>query len=461
MREDKRMKKIVLIEQRYPYGKDKVYLSGSIVSVAARLLIMGHEVQLVDLNIDRMHQTHVRKKLREADLIGVAVVGAPAIPGLLRLIPQIRAFAQDTLILVGGQVIERVTTDQFNRIFGTYSAVTQIKDNYDLAQALDCKVLDLPPPEAVSYVPVWKQMGEERMVRYLEHESVLVISQGCHFRCDFCAASKQMKESFRSVEVFVNDLRHLTQIAQRARLKKLEFYASSLDFFQNPKIVARFLEVIEQMQLDSGIEIKIRCLSCLGSFLAAREEIPNFDDLLRRAGLWCIGFGIDGDEKDWRSQKKRQNKQGDIVRCLEITRDLGITAEFLMVMGFPTQDGQKLRELVTNALQVVEEWPHVVLRPYLAKLAVPGNKGWKTRHDIVELIMSNPKLFYNLDFCALGSSLTHPDPEHRRLSNEAFLEICALATTGKCATSALQPQGEEGEAGVRAAEFNRLQPFDR
>ncbi len=463
-------KNIVLINPHYPYGKDQIYLGGSLVSVAARMLKIGHRVQMVDLNIDRLTEVHVQTTLKKADIIGISLTGSPYIPGVLKLIPELRVFAPNAMILIGGQVISKLTPDQFKRIFRGLDGVIQVgwwidkKNNDDgdhaLSQVLGLNHALLPKPDWVSYVPAWEQMGPERLRTYLQRESALVMSQGCDQQCKFCQAKKGQRESFREFPFFTHDLHYLTQVARGFGITELEFYASSLDFFQNPAIVAGYLEALAHVQEVEGVKIRVRCLSCMDSFLEASREIPNFEDLLHRAGLWCIGFGVDGDPDVWREQKKRQNKTDYIVPCLELTRDLGVTAEILAIMGFLEQTPEKLRTVVINSQEEVEEWPHVNIRPYLAKTVGPGNEGWETNHETVETIIEDPNLFYNLDFCVLGSPITHPDPEHRRLSNEAFLEICN--TLGdRCLTSPLKPQGEGGEEGIEAARFNQNQPFDR
>lgn len=455
-------KQVVLISPRYPYGKDQIFLGGSLVTVAARLMAMGHMVTMIDFNIDRLTDKSVKVSLAKADMIGISLTGAPYIPGVVELLPALCQMAPRALVLLGGQVIERLSPEQFAQIF--QGQAVQVKDDIDLARNLGCQVADLPDAYTVDFVSVWKQMGEGRLVRYLRHESALVISQGCHFKCRFCAADKDKEEQFRSLKCFRSELLYLTKVAKHHDISQLDFYATNLDFFQNPEKIRRFLEVLVQVQEETGVRVRVRCLSCLTSFLRASRLIPGFGELLKRAGLWCVGFGVDGtDEMVWRAQRKGHNRISDIQECLELSRRFGLRVELLMILGFPQDNWRTLgRAVLSSILGIAKWWPHVVIRPYLAKSVVPGNEGWQTELGTVEALIADPHLFYNLDFAAIGSPLTHPCWWQRLQCNAAYLAICALLIPiGRCATSPLLPQGQRGLYGRVAQLVNGWMRFDR
>ena len=210
--------RIALLNPRYPYGKDQVFLGGSLPSIGARLLQMGHEVDLFDLNIDRITDARVAESLAQAERIGISLTGSPYIPGTLSLIDQLRTHGVSAPILLGGQVIARLQSSQFVRIIGR-QCVVQIRDDNDLVQALGCHAVDMPSANTTSFIPIWEKMGEERMAEYLRHEGTLVVSQGCKKACRFCAASKGRAEVFRDIGAFESDLRYLTDVARRNGLR--------------------------------------------------------------------------------------------------------------------------------------------------------------------------------------------------------------------------------------------------
>ncbi len=217
------------------------------------------------------------------------------------------------------------------------------------------------------------------------------------------------------------------------------------------------------MQEETCVKIRVRCLACLPSFLRASEEIPNFGTLLKRAGLWCVGLGVDGTDKDiWKAQGKNQNKKHQVWNCLALARKIGIHAEILLVMGFREETLWTLLKTLWISLVITLGWRNTTMRPYLAKPFVPGNDEWKVSPPELEKLVENPKLFYNLDFAAIGSKLTHPRPWHRYASNIAYLTLIGVFTPfGRCDTSPLLPQGNPGLYGRIARLWNRVMPFDR
>lgn len=454
-------KKIVLINPQHSYGGKLIYLNGSLTAIAAMLMAMGHAVTVIDLNIDHLKDEVVELALKAAEFIGITLTGAPYIPETLVLIPYLRSVNAVAPILLGGQVIEKLSDEELSRIYGKLPNTVPIRSNGDLAAILGWKG-SVPSPYRLPFHPVWQAMGVERLVLYARYEMTLVTSQGCSFNCAFCAARKDEAETHRTSSHFKNDLLYLAEVAQHAGIPELRFYASSLDFFQNLTEVETQLKVLAEVQEETGIRMRVRCLSCLTSFTRAAKRIPQFGELLQKAGLWCVGFGSDGTSKNvWQAQNKPHNTLTKLEECIRLSHQFGIRAELLMVLGFPEENWRTLLKTVGTSLWSTVRWSHVIIRPYLAKPFVPGNEGWTKNVAATRSVTSDPTLFYNLDFAALGSQLTHPRFGHRLASNTTYLALCALTLIGKGSTSPLLPQGGKGSFSAIARLVNRTMPFDR
>ncbi len=453
-------KRVVLVDLRYPYGKSKIYMSGSLYATAARLMAIGHTVEIVDLNIDSLQDNRVKRLFRSAHVIGVSVIGSPYIPSAIKFAKMISSDYPLVRLIFGGQVIESLYREEFATLFAGTNAIQIIHDS-DLVGVLLDRVSDnLPSAFTVPFCHVWQQMGDKRLRLYLENEFTLVVAQGCIYKCAFCAAKKGQREILVESANFREDLLFLCAAAKRFGLTKLECYATSLDLFQNPLEIQERLWVLAEVQKETGVQIKVRCLSCMGSFLKAHVKIPDLESLLRCAGLWCIGFGVDGtDEAVWRAEHKTQNHLNDVKLCLDLCQKMSVRAEILMVLGFQEDTRQTLWKNVKNSFRYCTTWRNTVIRPYLAKRFVPGNEGWKTEQAEVEATIVKPNRFYDLDFCAFGSPLTHPRRLHRWMCNLAYFTIVtSLSPFGKCPTSPLLPQGNNS---FLARFANRHMPFDR
>ena len=449
--------RVTLVDLQYPYGKKKVYMSGSLVSIAAQCKAAGHEVEVLDFNIDDQDGPHAKETLSRADVIGVSVVGSPYFPQTIKFCEYVAKNYPNAKLLLGGQVIRGLKPEEFIRIFGTHAI--QIAEDDDAAPFFGT----MSSAFHVPFRPVWEQMGDERLRQYLSHEFSLVLSQGCAYNCKFCGARKNEKEQHKQLDLFQQDMLFLANKAKAYGLPQLECYASALDFFQNPSTVAEYMRSLADVSSETGIKMKVRALSCMNTFLKASRTVPDFAELVRDSGLWCIGFGVDGPNREvWKQQNKLQNSAQDIIDCLNLSEKLGIRAEVLMIMGYPNNTPRQMWETVKDCYRYTRRWPNTVLRPYLAKTVLPGNSGWEDQESTVGELVASPYQFYNLDICALGSPITHPGTAQRWLANLSYLSvICGLAPIGRCATSPLVPQGSNGPIGLLAKLINRHMPFDR
>jgi hypothetical protein len=450
-------KRVVLVDPGYPYGKQKVYMSGSLIGITAQLMAAGHEVDVVDFNIDRLNDSHAQELFSHADYIGISLVGSPAIPQVARLLDQLSKTYPEAQMLLGGQVVGRLSSEQFKKIFG--SDATQISRDMDIAPFMG----NIPSVYETSFIPVWERMGDTRLKNYISREFGLVLSQGCIYSCKFCSAQKGQKETFRNLDIFHADLLFLLRKAKQFGIEKMECYASSLDFFQTPKSVFTYMEAMAEAQEETGVRLAVRCLACMNTFLAASEQRKDFRELVQRSGLWCIGFGVDGPtEETWKEQNKTQNSMEDIEAAYNLALCIGLRSEVLTVIGHPGDTPRRLLLTVKQFSRFMSRWPNAVLRPYVARTVLPGNDGWIEKPEIAEQLTRNPQLFYNLDICGLANSITHPNRWQRWLVNLAYIAvILRFAPFDRCATSPLLPQGESGFYGRIARLVNRHMPFDR
>ena len=250
-------KQVVLVEQRYPYGKNSIYMPTAVIVVAAQLIAAGHSVEIVDFNIDNPEDVRVTSLFGKADIIGVAVIGAPYIPQTIELCRRFAVQFPKKQVMVGGQVISRLSAVQFARLFVWTNAIR-------IGSVADYTLLfgNVPEPYLVSLIPVYRKMGE-RLKLYLRREFPLWFSQGCAFNCDeFCTAERNQVEQFHSLKNFQEGIEYLVATAKQMGLPRLGCYASSLDFFQNPATVEKYLKVMAVVRKSTSLIFGCgRCLA--------------------------------------------------------------------------------------------------------------------------------------------------------------------------------------------------------
>jgi len=434
------------------------YMSGSQMTAAAMLHAMGHDIRVFDLNTQGYTRA-TKRLIMECDVAGVSVTGSPSVPDALEFARKLKRVRPDMPFMTGGQVIAGFKEDQFDRIFTGTNAV-QIKDNTNIAKVLNCLPSEVPNWWTAPIHPVWEKMDQRLLLLYLIHEMTLVLSQGCHHKCLFCAAEWGMREQFKDLNCFTADLRYLANRAKEFRLTKLEFYASSLDFFQNPDTIPLYLEAIAKVRRDTGIDVRIRCLSCIGSFIRAHECISGLKLLLKAAGVHTVGLGVDGNMLIWVQIGKPHNSEKDLEVAIQLAHEDELVLEALMVMGHREDDLNSIAR--TDELSERIASPTVPLRPHCGKFAVPGNQHWDdpTNREEVEAFVSHPERFRFLDFRMEHSVYTDPDPEHREMCNQFYRGLIKrYRKSGLCLTARLLP--EIGLMKPVAYIRNRCMPPDR
>lgn len=434
------MVKIDLIQPRHNYAPSAneepighVYMPTSLLTVGARLLNSGVDVTF--------HDENIKPRKLSSKYIGINLLGPPYIPEAIDLQREInRELGNDVIYLLGGQVVSGLTQSQFRRLFRD----TAHNGNNDeaLARIFGIDSKELTPPEKTSLIPGYEKIPDGKMRQYLSREFSLYVSQGCKFRCDFCAAVRTFKdpttgewrrvqEVYRSPEIIGQDLEYLVRRTKKLGIKQLQLYMSNLDVFQTPNELLKFAYTIQDVRKNHpDFDIRLRGLATADSYLRAKNNSRKSIDELVKAGFHTVGFGVDGmTPQVWKAVNKRINTED---KCLEAIRsareDFGITPEVLMVFGHVGADTEEtLRLAYEFTLDMVDRYG-AVPRPHVAKSFIPGNNGWfdPKNADAVESLMKHPESFQALDFTALPSRLTHSDDRLRELASQYYLKICEI-----------------------------------
>ncbi len=449
------MKKALLIQPAYPYGKPQTWLPTSLHKVAAGFEAGGTQTDVVDLNLEPF------PSLQNYDNVGIGVIGMPYIPETRRIAKRVFEETGKTP-LIGGPIIEFFTPDEFQEIYPNSAQVRGeiVHKNSKLGRTikktdpvLQFKGIEAVPVYEVSIAQRIKQMPDDSLKKYLENEFDFFVSQGCKYGCHFCAAAKNRREEFSEHHVMQSDLEAICEAAGRLQVPKLNMYLSSLDLFQNPEQFKEVLGLFAHMRKKyRPIDIEVRGLSRCDSFLTAIEQFSEFYTLIPESGLRTIGFGVDGVEQaTWNEQNKRNKSLSDFERTFTICRELGVTPESLMVTGFHnphTYEGSliELKRTVEYAIKWADKYG-AVCRPHVAKDFSPGNTGWENPKWAEQRarLVRNPDRFMCLDYLMPATELSHPDPGFRGHVNDAFWKIInELTPRGLCATVPLLPCHAEG-----------------
>lgn len=423
------------LQPRHSYapneGEGHVHLSAPLVTLMARLKAAGVTDQMTHRD-ENFAEVADQTALLEEEIVAVNLLGAPYIPKAIEIIKRARAGAT---VILGGQIVASLG-DDFDRLFSSVRPDVLVVNGMRAGVLEEIfQVTSIPAQEAVSSIPVWEEMDEGKMRAYLEHSMSFYLSQGCKHACNFCQAQKNRPEVYRDLSYATEEIRWLIQKAKSFGIHTLEIYFSNLDFFQNPEKLEPFLDEVIRIREEFQFDLRFTALATV-------DEVSS--ELLtkaKQAGLVSVGVGIDGATPAvWRKTGKVQNLsaegQAKAEKCINAVKKLhvaGITPEILMVFGHDTGDAKANVEDLKTALQFAQDMTAqfgAVPRPHVVKNLVPGAEDWKKKRtygETIELLLTHPELFQALDYTALASEVSHPDPELRALVNLYYIRMCQLS----------------------------------
>jgi hypothetical protein len=402
---------------RGPFLPVSQLYAGELIERKGNAVIEYFDCQLYDLK--------AKPDLDAYDSYGISVMGAQDIAAALVVYLHLRQIGVvPAQIYFGGQGVERLSPAEFDRIFTGSNQV---------------------PRYALSALPGYMDVVIDRQVEklakddlrvYLSHELTLLFSQGCMYGCSFCGAQTRQCESFYNTS---NNLEYLLRQAQALGLKQLEFYCTSLDFFQQAlpgqsldKLIVRLKQIIS-LQEKYGVKLTLRALTRANSYNAAMSsgEVLN---LVKLAGFKKFGFGADGAAslRLLRAMRRgTKSLKSDLITAFDHAETNGLVPEMLYVFGIPEDTEESLRATRDFLVGLLKEFPNSQYRGFPAKNEIPGNSNWTADKwrgsEAYGLLFSDPRLFLNLGFETLANVISHPDAIKRKQVNHYAIDMSLIA----------------------------------
>lgn len=454
-------KELSLVNSRHVYGPEDeneqayVYTPTSLWTAGARVLHAGGTIADVqDANLHPLRET-------PSELVGFSLLGSPYIP---KVRDDLARTLKGAVPVIGGQTAtgfvrthgdSPADRSQLSRLFGAHAIYGN--DDAELAAALGLDARAFPAQEETSLIPIYERIPDEDMAAYLGTEFGLYLSQGCKYPCSFCAAVKTfidpvtgdqttVKETYRNPDIVEGDLRYLFERAKGLGIHRLDTYLSNLDVFQTPGKLAEFAERVLRVRSEyPDMEFGMRGLATASEFLKVHQRKPNVIWRMKEAGFHTVGFGVDGaNDEAFDKIRKKHNREHLNIKVVKIARQTyGLTPEALMVFGFNEVDEhpEYLEDSLILMQQLADEYG-ATPRPHVAKDIIPGAGGWRNPKNAqrVELLLQHPQFFQALDFTALPSTITHPNPAFRKALWDTYLRIAEVKQNRTKVTYPMDPE---------------------
>lgn len=378
------------------------------------------EPRLFDCQLDDLREA---PGLEEYDSFGIAVMGAQNIAPAVHVYHHLTADRglSPGRVHVGGQGIERLSGEEFGRIFpGAHKTDRNALAAFPGAMDIDLRTqLD--------------KLGEPDLRTYLAHEMTLPFSQGCMFGCSFCGAQTRARETFFNVRAHLDAA---CDLAERFEVSSLNLYCTSLDFFQQALpggdlglLTTQLESVIEMKEQHPGLSIGLHALTRADSYNAAMRS-DHVRDLVLRAGFNRFGFGADGaaSVEVLRAMRKHADTlRSDLITAFQHMEENGLVPEILYVFGVPEDTAETLAETRDLCGLLLETFPSSEYRGFPAKNEIPGNANWNRAgwkgSSAHSRLLDEPDQFLNLGFETLANEISHEDPEMRLLVNHYAVDM--------------------------------------
>ena len=153
-------------------------------------------------------------------------------------------------------------------------------------------------------------------------QTTIQASWGCPHRCIYCLAPQVSGHRLR-VRSPGNVLAEIDDCIERFGIR--DFYFRADTFTQKRRWVIELCEGI----LGRGLEIRWGCNSRVDSI------DPELLELMRRAGCWIIGFGVESGSDEILERVRKGATVAQARRALAMCRDAGIKAYAFFMVGFP------------------------------------------------------------------------------------------------------------------------------
>jgi len=331
-----------------------------VMAVAAPLDHKGTSVQIIDARMEKNYLERVLASCADAICLGITAMTGFQIQDGLQIAGQVKRAYPGVTVVWGGYhpsllaeqtaghpLVEIVVRGQgevtFEEVVGRLQKGEGVEDVQGITYKKDGTVVsnpDRPVAQIETFPPMpYHLINVERYLRRDIADRTLnyISSQGCPFRCAFCADSKIYHRRWLafSPERVVSELEKLVK---DYRITGLVF--GDTNFFVNEERVQQICQGI----IEKGIKIRWAADARADQFVALQPETMR---LIREAGCARLLVGAESGSQKILDMITKDTKVEDAVKLAEICRDLGIQARFTTMFGFPGEDSEDIRQTLS------------------------------------------------------------------------------------------------------------------
>jgi len=295
-----------------------------LMSVAA--LLENHEVEILDLKVDKLSKEDVKKKMSSVDIVGISVL-TPSVDYALELCRLAKHY--NCLTVLGGvhpsmdpKLVNNPEVDVVVRGEGEFS-FKEIADGKSLKSIAgisykdEGKIIHNPEraPANLNSIPfprrdlISKYNG--KYMAWGKKLDALSTARGCPYKCNFCCVPKVWKGyRERTPREVVNEIKQMDTNAEI-----IAFVDDN--FCHNMKRVGEICDLIIQEGLNDRL---YSCFSRIDSIV----RHPEIVDKMYAANMRVVFIGIEAATQESLDKMKKKTKLDDIYNACRILEEKGM-----------------------------------------------------------------------------------------------------------------------------------------
>src|SRR5262245_31996889 len=345
--------------------------------VAAAAEAAGHDVRLLDLQVDRPARYGELLRRWRPEAVGFSLNYLANVPEVVELAREAKTLLPDCRVMVGGHSASFIATDLLGHAGGAIDCVVRgegegITPRVLAAFAGSERLATLPGvvtedgagppplliPDLATHRPARHLAGHRRryFIGELDPCASVEFTRGCPWDCTFCSAWTFYGRSYRtlSAEAGVEDLASIREpnvfIVDDVAFIRAEDGLAIADEIERRKIRKRYY-------LETRADVLLR----------NREVFERWAKL----GLTYMFLGIEAIDAEGLERHRKRVKLGDNERALEAAREIGLDVA-VNIIADPDWDEHRFEVVRQWALDVPEIVHMTINTPY------PGTETWLT-----------------------------------------------------------------------------------
>lgn len=328
--------------------------------IAASLKEDGHEISLIDYNLEKIDNQKLSDFIKEKriEAVGISIV-TPKVYNAIELAAAIKKHFPEIIIIAGGPHATLMPKQLLNDCpslnfiiqgegeFRMKDLINSIEkalptDKIDgLTFRKNDKIINNPPQKFIEDLNVLPMPARE-MVDIIKYSgymktrffpaTTMMTSRGCPFQCIYC--SKPVTGiRVRSISP-ENVIKEILYLIDNFGVKEIIFYDDT--FTLNRKRVIKICDLL----IQKGIKIKWQCETRVN--LVDEELLIK----MKQAGCYLIAYGIEsGSDRVLKILKKGISLE-QIKKAVEMTKKAGIQIIGYFMMGVPGETEEEIKQTV-------------------------------------------------------------------------------------------------------------------